>query len=433
MKMSLSVKNQSVEKSGLPKDYREALCEYIWNGYEANATEVSLSFTINVTEGVESITITDNGEGINYGNLSETFGAFLVSQKNSLALKEKSKANKGKGRFSFGLFASLAVWDTCYSEDGKYHKYKIRLTNSNKQEIDYDDEPKECFDEKTGTSVTFYNIEGVSKSGLEFVALEEFLLGEFAWFLYLHKDDGYKLIVNGVELCYTKHIDDMLSRNIECSINEKIFKINLVVWNNKIKEKFCCYFMTSKGVLCGVDTTTFNRNTVGFNHSVFVSSLAFDDFNDISFADDAQLEIGKSEEYYEIIKQLKVVIQKLISQQLSLYMAGKAESEVQKMINERKTFPVFPDDDYGQLRKNDLIRVTKEIYCAEPKIFYKLSDLQEKSLLAFLNLLLSSEEREGVLTVIDQIVGLSPEQRKRFSGLLQKTKLAYIIDMHPKS
>ena len=97
----------------------------------------------------------------------------------------------------------------------------------------------------------------------------------------------------------------------------------------------------------------------------------------ISFADDAQLEIGKSEEYYEIIKQLKVVIQKLISQQLSLYMAGKAESEVQKMINERKTFPVFPDDDYGQLRKNDLIRVTKEIYCAEPKIFYKLSDLQE--------------------------------------------------------
>lgn len=429
MRMSLSVKNQSIETSGLPKDYREALCEYIWNGYEANATEVSIAYTLNVTgEGVESITVTDNGDGINYNTLSETFGSFLVSQKNSLALKEKSKANKGKGRFSFGLFASLAEWDTCYCEEGKYKKYKIRLTNANKQEINYDDLPQDSVDEKTGTKVSFYNIDGVSKGHLDFVSLEEFLLGEFAWFLYLHKDDGYKLFVNGIELCYQKHINDALSREIEYSINGKNFKINLVVWKNKIKEKFCCYFMTEQGVLCGVDTTTFNRNTVGFNHSVFIASSVFDKFTGVSFVDNSQLEIGKPAEYYDIIKELKVVVQRLIAQQLSLYMSGKAESEVQKMINERKTFPVFSDDDYGQLRKNDLIRVTKEIYCTEPKIFYKLSDLQEKSLLAFLNLLLSSEERNSVLSVIEQIVELSPEQRKRFSGLLQKTRLAYIID-----
>ena len=67
MKMTLSVKNQSVETSGLPKDYREALCEYIWNGYEANATEVNLSFNLNATgQGIDSISITDNGEGIKY-------------------------------------------------------------------------------------------------------------------------------------------------------------------------------------------------------------------------------------------------------------------------------------------------------------------------------------------------------------------------------
>ncbi len=429
MRMSLSVKNQSIETSGLPKDYREVLCEYIWNGYEANATEVSLSFKLNATgEGVESITIADNGDGINYNTLSETFGSFLVSQKNSLALKEKSKANKGKGRFSFGLFASLAEWDTCYCEEGKYKKYKIRLANSNKQELNYDDLPQDSVDEKTGTTVSFYNIDGVSKAHLEFLALEEFLLGEFAWFLYLHKDDGHKLLVNGVELCYQKHINDTLSKEIEHTINGKNFKINLVVWRNKIKEKFCCYFMTEQGALCGVDTTTFNRNTVDFNHSVFVASSAFDKFTGISFVENSQLEIGKPAEYYDIIRELKGVVQKLISQQLSLYMAGKAEAEVQKMINERKTFPVFPDDEYGQLRKNDLVRVTKEIYCTEPKIFYKLSDLQEKSLLAFLNLLLSSEEREAILSVIEQIVELSPEQRRRFSGLLQKTRLAYIID-----
>ena len=37
MKHSLEVKSQSIEASGITKDYKEALVEYIWNGFEANA------------------------------------------------------------------------------------------------------------------------------------------------------------------------------------------------------------------------------------------------------------------------------------------------------------------------------------------------------------------------------------------------------------
>lgn len=163
MKMTLSVKNQSVETSGLPKDYREALCEYIWNGYEANATEVNLSFNLNATgQGIDSISITDNGEGIKYISLSDTFGSFLVSQKNTLSLKAKTKANKGKGRFSFGLFSSLAVWKTCYLEDEKYKSYSITLLDSKKEDINYDDQVQESLHGHTGTTVTFYNIHNLS-------------------------------------------------------------------------------------------------------------------------------------------------------------------------------------------------------------------------------------------------------------------------------
>lgn len=75
-----------------------------------------------------------------------------------------------------------------------------------------------------------------------------------------------------------------------------------------------------------------------------------------------------------------------------------------------------------------MINVTKELYTLEPRIFYKLKDVQEKSLLAFLNLLLSSEERENILTVIDEIVKLDSEQRKEFADILKKTKLENIIN-----
>lgn len=427
--MTLSVKNQSVETSGLPKDYREALCEYIWNGYEANATEVNLSFNLNATgQGIDSISITDNGEGIKYISLSDTFGSFLVSQKNTLSLKAKTKANKGKGRFSFGLFSSLAVWKTCYLEDEKYKSYSITLLDSKKEDINYDDQVQESLHGHTGTTVTFYNIHNLSPIQLSFEELQEFLLSEFSWFLYLHKNQNYKLVINGKEIQYAKHINEHLSCDSQVIIQGQNFSINLIVWNNKIKEKFCCYFLTEKGVLCNVDTTTFNRNTVDFNHSVFITSAFFDHYSNISLNDSAQMEFGKPEIYYTTIKALRIAVQELITKQMSIYMAEKADVEITKMMNERKTFPTFPNDDYGQLRKRDLVRVTKEIYCTEPKIFYKLSDLQEKSLLAFLNLLLSSEERENVLSIIEQIVDLSTEQRTRFASLLQKTKLEYIID-----
>lgn len=89
---------------------------------------------------------------------------------------------------------------------------------------------------------------------------------------------------------------------------------------------------------------------------------------------------------------------------------------------------VFSDDDYGQLRKKDFENVTRELYCVEPRIFYKLNDTQEKSLLGFLNLLLSSEERENVLQIVEQVVNLTSEQRKNFAEILKRTKLQYIVE-----
>ena len=73
------------------------------------------------------------------------------------------------------------------------------------------------------------------------------------------------------------------------------------------------------------------------------------------------------------------------------------------------------------------MQVTKEIYRIQPRIFHNLKPIQEKSLLGFLNLLLSSEERENVLSIIDEIVQLSPKQREEFASVLKRTHLENII------
>lgn len=429
MIMSLSVKNQSIETSGITKDYKEAIREYIWNGFEANASEVRISFTPNELQGIKTISISDNGDGIPYENLADTFGAFLASQKNSMSLRIKAKANKGKGRFSFTAFSSIAEFYTKYNLNDVTKKYKITLSNDNKETFEYD-EPK-VIDGKcsTGTTVVFSNIFGLSSEDMSTQNLEDSLLYEFAWYLYLNKSKKVKLVLNNTELDYNKYINTGLSDIIVRDLNGYSFQISLIVWSEKIREKFRTYYFNSKNEIKGIDTTTFNRNTVDFNHSVFIQSSFFDDWENVSLFDHlGEPNLYVSEEKQKILKALKKEVQDLISSKISIHMATKADEEIQKMMDERKTFPTFPNDDYGKLRKNDLMRVTKELYCIEPRIFYKLKDIQERSFLAFLNLLLSSEERENILPVISEIVNLTTSQRKQFADILRKTHLDNIIE-----
>lgn len=430
MILQLSVKNQSIESSGITNDYKEAICEYVWNGFEAHATEVNIDYSLNVASGIGTLSISDNGEGIVYNSISDTFGAFLTSQKNLLSLKMKSKANKGKGRFSFSAFATGAKWITTYKEPDfdDYKTYEIVLENDKKEVLNYT-EPQMSAIKKTGTKVVFNNIFSLTSENMAFEVLEPALLKEFAWFLYLCKGRKLKININGKPIEYEKYINTEYSEKTLTTIDGNRFEVTLIVWEEAIKEKFCCYFFDSKDEVKNIETTSFNRNTVEFNHSVFVKSDFFDGQECLDTEMESnQISLFTDEDDKKVYKQLKKFIAGFIEKKIGNYMSQKADDAVRQMIEERKTFPEFSDDPYGKMQKQDLEKVTKEIYKLEPKIFYKLKPVQEKSLLGFLNLLLNSKERENVLTIVEQIVELTPEQRQDFSDMLRKTKLENVID-----
>ena len=61
--------------------------------------------------------------------------------------------------------------------------------------------------------------------------------------------------------------------------------------------------------------------------------------------------------------------------------------------------------------------------------FYHLKDSACKSLLGFIALLLDSDERENILTVIEQIVNLTPDQRAKLADVLKITSLKHVIEI----
>ena len=42
-KWQVSLNNDSFNRAGITKDCKDAVCEYIWNGFEAGASKVSVS------------------------------------------------------------------------------------------------------------------------------------------------------------------------------------------------------------------------------------------------------------------------------------------------------------------------------------------------------------------------------------------------------
>ena len=430
MKYSLNVKSQSIETSGLPKDYRDAICEYIWNGFEANATTITITHQDNVLQGVSEVTISDNGTGISCNTISDTFGAFLASPKNALSLQIKSKANQGKGRFAGFSFAKSIRWDTiCETSEGRM-QYSIFLFSANKNEYELSDAaPTEV---ATGTTVTISDIDHLRAEQLSLEELESTLLKEFSWYLYLNKDRKVEILVDGKRLDYTKYIDTKFSAEKHLILDGVGLTINVVVWKEKISEKFCTYFMNMDGVVKGTDTTTFNRNTVNFNHSVFVRSLYFEGKGGISLSsvqdsEYAQISTDDLSQDRAFLRKLKSEIQEVINGVLKTFLTSQAEKAVQEMID-RKSFPTFSDDIQGHFQKKELVTVTRELYKLEAGIFYKLKPLQEKSLLGFINLLLQSEERENILNIVESVVQLTPAQRKDFSDILRRTELGNIIE-----
>ena len=254
MRLELSVKSQSVETSGITKDYKEALCEYIWNGFEANATRVELTFVGNKLGGISEVIISDNGDGIDYTTLADTFGAFLASQKSGMSLQLKSKANKGKGRFSFLAFATNAQWKTVFAGEKSNLTYNISLDNINKNECEVT-EPVET-DEATGSVVTITGVDSLKQEDVSCDELEETLLQVFAWYLYLNKYKNIALVINGTEVDYSTFINSDMSLTKTVEIEKIPFVVTLIIWAEKIKENFCTYYLNGNSAVCGKDTTT---------------------------------------------------------------------------------------------------------------------------------------------------------------------------------
>lgn len=424
MKRKMQLKNESIETAGLSKDYKKCLAEYVWNAFDAEATTVNIITIRNDMGGLEAIKIIDNGHGINGQNINDTFGVFLASNKSNKPKWTSIHGSKGKGRFSFISFGRQAMWETVYKSGYVNKKYSILINAQDKDYFEITDEKIVC--EEMGTTVTISGIDGISYSDIVSNELNKCFVNIFAWFLYLNKDKNFNINIDGRKIDYSEIIDESLSEKSIIEVENQIFEINFIKWIGKINERYYYYFLNSE--MCEVykQYTSFNKNSIEFPHSVYIKSDYFNNFeianDDVEEGQVSYIKNQKDRVFLELIKGLKFLIENKRKQ----FIRIEAPKIIEK-FNREGVMPRFKENKYDVERKQDLENVVSEIYSIQPKIFERSNIEQKKSIIGFLNLLLDSDERAGIINIIDNISKLTTEERKDLNNILMKTDFSRII------
>jgi hypothetical protein len=283
----IRVTDKGVKRDLTKFDAKKAVAEYLWNGFDASATQIDINFESNEIGSISWITISDNGFGI--GDRSK-FEPYLESEKidneesSSLPAPKGILGVQGKngvGRLTFFKFAQSAEWTTVFSSEEENFEQTIKIYAENLDEYD-DSQPPKKTGKPTGTTVTFRGIDNLIAQDFEQSSeFHDFLCQQFACYLELNKDKGYDIKINGDSLNYSTIIHD--SESFELKIDKVLFKVDFIRWADRPKDGYYrYYFVNSRNQNIDAKTTTFNNKSYGFHHSLYIKSSFFDDHSNPS-------------------------------------------------------------------------------------------------------------------------------------------------------
>lgn len=178
-----------------------AIEELIWNALDADATLVRVVFEINVLQGIDKITVTDNGDGIDANNKKATFGKLGDSLKKQTLytkrLRRTMHGKEGKGRFRALGLGNRVEWFTRYAdESNKIHEWTISADSANLRRFRFSG-PTLSSAKETGCVVAITNLNDNLGQLLKSESVDE-LTARLA--LYLKKYNGITIDYNGTIL-----------------------------------------------------------------------------------------------------------------------------------------------------------------------------------------------------------------------------------------
>jgi hypothetical protein len=419
MSVKVNITSKGIQRVLKNYNEKQAVAEYIWNGFDANADTIRIDYVANALGLLESLDIADNGYGINFDRLQQKFDPFFESEKSLqiVAPKHTSKMHgrNGVGRLTFFTFAHDAVWRTTYQVEQGFQYGEIHISTGGLNSYNHDFTAEPSSGGTTGTRVSFANLR-IGQQEMEETVLP-FLINEFCWFIELNKHKNYSIIVNGEALDFSSNVKILEEFTLFYPDTAVTFKIKYVHWKENLHKELSKYYFLAGGEEIYKDYTTLNKKSDDYFHSVYIDSDFFRDFDFKSFENEGQVAIfgaaKSSPEYRFLIKELTEYLKDKRKPFLKEYANRLVEGYEQDGI-----FPNYADEIETQQHKTPLINFIKALYELEPKLFSSLNTDQKKTLVRLIDLLLRSRQEAQLFEMFSGMIELETEEKEELSVLL---------------
>lgn len=430
----VQISNAGIKKALKKIGVEEAIAEYIWNGFDAQATSVELRFE---TEGpfgrVSTLSVKDNGVGIPAEALKKKFTPFLESEK-AFKKREENIGLEGKngyGRLTFYKFADKAQWDTYYQEGAGTLGYSITVQATSLD--DYKVTKPQAVKRKSGTTVTFTRLAEDIHEEYFAQRIKPFLQNEFAWYLEVNRQRGLELILQGERIARDPLMADHETFAIEIEKDPTkeetwYFECTYVQWKNRLNDEYSrLYFLNDEGKFKYKTNTRLNKKGDSFYHSVIIKSAFFDK---LAIYEEDEEEDTRPALFTElaprkVYRMLTERINNFLRKKRKPFLRRSADTLIQHFEAE-SVMPAFGNNPWDRLRRTELETVVKGLYEAEPALFSALNTEQKKTFLGLLNLALDSDERDNLFTLLGSIVELDAQDRATLSSVLKNTRLTHV-------
>lgn len=403
-------------------DIKDAVIEYVWNGFDAKATRIDITTEKNELEATTKLIIKDNGVGIEFEELDNKFGpAYESEKKNKTDIEALNvKGKKGVGRYSFYEVANSASWETVYKTESGNKTYIINIRENDL--INYIPTELRETTKNTGTTVSL-NL----NSNINIDEIIQELKIVFAWYLQLYKNKS--IFINGKPLDCS---DILYSEETRCfEIEEYKTEITVCVWTRKLNEEYSkYYYIDGNEVVRYKENTTLNNKGDNFYHSVFIKSNLFniDKFSFTSQLDDGNLINLKTKKSNEF-KQLKLECDKFLVEIRRPFIKAYAKSFIEK-LKEKKVYPQYnPNNIIDKFKEEQLDDLIANVYYFVPKVFSSLNKIQQKTLIRLFELIQDSGETDNLFKILGDVTELNTQERKDMAELLDKVELKNILSM----
>ncbi|WP_347290836.1 ATP-binding protein [Kluyvera georgiana] len=401
-----------------------SIAEYIWNSFDAGASNVNVSYEVDSMDTVISLSIGDDGLGINYSKLNSKFKPFLSSEKRSddeSSIMSLVHGKNGLGRLTFYKFSRVAIWRTTYNEGDELYNYDITVSDDSLDSFS-NTEPATADVKKCGTTVLFSHIYELSEHYIQGVLIP-YLEKEFSWFLYLFKKQNYCININDTLLNVSNLIKD--SEIFSLKVEGVNFEVEYVRWCARLNHQASrMYFTSSHGCFKYSVTTLLNNKSDSFHHSVYIQSAFFDNFvANNSNQDDMFCNSIGSDIYKKLVSEINSFL-RLKRKPLLLEFA----QELVVAYEEKGIFPSYNQrNKWDAMKAEDLREAVQQLYQIEPKFFSGLNKPQQKILVRMLALIIDGGDVDSFFDIVDGVISLSSDEKDKFAEQLKVTQLSSIL------